>query len=74
MAASRAAARASGRWARRSLITSSEAPTMPRWDLTVRRVRFLAISCGGGEGGLAYLRGAESRREWEMEVEVESGG
>lgn len=43
-AALRAARRASGRWARRSLITSRDAPTMARWCLTVRRVRFLAIS------------------------------
>jgi hypothetical protein len=34
MAAWRAAERASGRCARRSLITSREAPTMARWDLT----------------------------------------
>ena len=47
MAACRAACRASGRCERRSLMTSSEAPTMPRWDFTVRRVRFLAISWGG---------------------------
>lgn len=40
----RAAVRASGRWERRSLITSREAPTMPRCCLTVRRVRFLATS------------------------------
>ena len=45
MAAARAALRASGRWDRRSLITSREAPTMARWCLTVRRVRFLATSC-----------------------------
>lgn len=44
MAAARAAERASGRWLRRSLITSREAPTMARWDLTVRRERFLATS------------------------------
>lgn len=47
MAAWRAAERASGRWARRSLITSSEAPTMARCCLTVRRVRFLATSWWG---------------------------
>jgi len=47
MAACRAACRASGRCERRSLMTSREAPTMPRWDFTVRRVRFLAISWGG---------------------------
>ncbi len=47
IAAWRAAARASGRWARRSLITSSDAPTMARWCFTVRRVRFLAISWSG---------------------------
>lgn len=45
MASWRAAARASGRCDRRSLITSREAPTMPRCCLTVRRVRFLATSC-----------------------------
>jgi len=48
MAACRAACRASGRCERRSLMTSREAPTMPRWDFTVRRVRFLAISWEGG--------------------------
>ena len=53
MASWRAAARASGRCDRRSLITSREAPTMPRCCLTVRRVRFLAISCGFWELGLA---------------------
>ena len=45
MAAWRAALRASGRWVLLSLITSSEAPTMARWCLTVRRVRFFATSC-----------------------------
>lgn len=45
MASWRAAALASGRCDRRSLITSREAPTMPRCCLTVRRVRFLATSC-----------------------------
>lgn len=45
MAALRAASRASGRWLRRSLITSREAPTMARWCLTVRRERFFATSC-----------------------------
>lgn len=49
-AASRAAFLASGRWDLRSLMTSREAPTMPRWDFTVRRVRFLAISCCEGVG------------------------
>lgn len=44
MAAWRAAARASGRCDRRSLITSREAPTMARWCLTVLRVRFFATS------------------------------
>ena len=48
MAAARAALRASGRWLRRSLITSREAPTIARWCLTVRRVRFLATSCWRG--------------------------
>lgn len=46
-AAARAAERASGRWERRSLITSREAPTMARCCLTVRRVRFLATSWRG---------------------------
>jgi len=45
MAACRAAARASGRIVRRSLITSRDAPTMARWCLTVRRVLFFATSC-----------------------------
>jgi len=45
IAAARAADRASGLWDRRSLMTSSDAPTMARWDLTVRRDRFLATSC-----------------------------
>lgn len=44
IAACLAAVRASGRWVRRSLITSREAPTMARWCFTVRRVRFLATS------------------------------
>lgn len=44
MASLRAASRASGRCERRSLISSSGAPTMPRCCFTVRRVRFLAIS------------------------------
>lgn len=45
MAWRRAAERASGRRERFSLISSREAPTMARWALTVRRVRFLAASC-----------------------------
>jgi hypothetical protein len=45
IAAWRAAARVSGLCARRSLMTSKEAPTMARCDLTVRRVRFFATSC-----------------------------
>lgn len=45
MASLRAASRASGRWARRSLISSRGAPTMPRCCFRVRRVRFLAASC-----------------------------
>lgn len=49
MAAWRAAERASGRCERRSLITSREAPTMARWDLTARRRRVLAASCGSCE-------------------------
>ena len=44
MASLRAASRASGRWARRSLISSRGAPTMPRCCFTVRRVRFLEVS------------------------------
>ena len=47
MAWARAALRSAGLCARRSLMTSSEAPTMPRCCLTVRRVRFLATSCSG---------------------------
>ena len=50
MASWRAAARASGRCDRRSLITSREAPTIPRCCLTVRRVRFLATSCYREDG------------------------
>lgn len=45
----RAAERASGRWERRSLITSREAPTTARWALTCLRRRVLAASCGGCE-------------------------
>lgn len=62
----RASVRWPAPWLRRSLITSNEAPTIPRCCLTVRRVRFFAISwCGkskelmekflvrgGGEGTL----------------------
>ena len=44
IAAERLAARASGRCERRSLITSREAPTTARWDLTWRRRRVLACS------------------------------
>ena len=62
MAACRAACRASGRCERRSLITSREAPTMPRWDFTVRRVRFLAISCVGGSIWVWEKRKGEERR------------
>jgi len=49
MAACLAAARASGRMDRRSLMTSRDAPTMARWCLTVRRVLFFATSCGFGQ-------------------------
>ena len=45
VACERAAARASGLMERRSLITSSEAPTTARWLLTWRRRRDLAASC-----------------------------
>ena len=62
MASLRAASRASGRCERRSLISSRGAPTMPRCCFTVRRVRFLAISCERGvfsdwgiEGGAGKL-------------------
>jgi hypothetical protein len=55
MAAWRAAERASGRCARRSLMTSREAPTMARWDLTWRRRRDLAASCGGCEHVMSFV-------------------
>lgn len=55
MAALRAASRASGRCVRRSLITSSEAPTMARWLLTVRRERFLATSCSSAAVSFLFL-------------------
>lgn len=45
MACLRAAERASGRWERRSLITSRDAPTTARWALTCLRRRVLACSC-----------------------------
>ena len=54
MAAWRAAERASGRCARRSLMTSREAPTMARWDLTARRRLDLAASCGGCEHLMSF--------------------
>ena len=45
MASLRAASRASGRCERRSLMSSIGAPTMPRCCFTVRRLRFLEVSC-----------------------------
>jgi hypothetical protein len=45
IAACRAASRASGLCPRLSLMTSRDAPTMARCDLTVLLVRFFATSC-----------------------------